>query len=309
MNNRLSIKNLQQRISKQELEERYAGGESYAQIGASIGLNESRMSRLLLSYQIIGDPQTSQLLKFLQRVPKDELLTYLTTNSIQSTCKHFNISKNMLTDALIYYNEQISPEAARKKAANTKKNLSPEARSAYYEKLRISSTRVWENRTSQQRKEILDKALATKRNHHSFTTSKPEQELYSFLISKYDQEDVEVQYDRDERYPFHCDFYIKSLDLFIELNLHWTHGEHPFNQQDKNDIEEIDNLAFKARDHEAILSKLRTWLSSDPTKFSFALGNNLNYIAVYENAIYYTTALIDLGKFNKKAVIQIGGRS
>lgn len=114
---------------------------------------------------------------------------------------------------------------------------------------------------------------------------------------------MEAQYNRDERYPFHCDFYVKSLDLFIELNLHWTHGKHPFNQRSKDDIEEIDNLAFKARDHEAILSKLRTWLSSDPTKFSFALNNNLNYIAVYEDAVYYTTNLIDLGKFNKKATI------
>lgn len=213
----------------------------------------------------------------------------------------------MLSAVLVYYNEQISPEIARKKAIITKKNLSSEAKSAYYEKLRIASIGVWEKRTPQQKKQILDRAIKTKRKNHSFTASKPEQEFHSFLISKYGQEDVETQYNSDERYPFHCDFYIKSLDLFIELNLHWTHGSHPFNQQSKDDIEEIDNLALKARNHEAILSKLKTWLSSDPTKFSFALGNNLNYIAVYENAVYYTTNLIDLGQFNKKVVIQIRG--
>lgn len=53
----------------------------------------------------------------------------------------------MLSAVLVYYSEQIPSEIARKKAETTKKNLSPEAKSAYYEKLRISSTKMWEKRT------------------------------------------------------------------------------------------------------------------------------------------------------------------
>ena len=38
---------------------------------------------------------------------------------------------------------------------------------------------------------------------------------------------VEVIGNKYDRYPFACDFYISSLDLFIECNYHWTHGGKP----------------------------------------------------------------------------------
>ena len=68
-------------------------------------------------------------------------------------------------------------------------------------------------------KEIQDKTNNTKKLNHSFNSSKIEERCKKELISKYGEDNVLCQY-RDNRYPFNCDFYIKSLDLFIEVNYH-----------------------------------------------------------------------------------------
>lgn len=65
---------------------------------------------------------------------------------------------------------------------------------------------------------IKNKEYETKRENGTFNTSKPEDGYYSYLAEKYGADDVIRQY-KDERYPFACDFYVKSKDLFIELNL------------------------------------------------------------------------------------------
>ena len=86
-------------------------------------------------------------------------------------------------------------------------------------------------------KEIQDKINNTKQRNNSFNTSKPEDKSYILLKEKYP--DVQKQY-RSEPYPFNCDFYIPSLDLYIECNYHWTHGGHPYNENNK-EVTEIIN--------------------------------------------------------------------
>ena len=66
--------------------------------------------------------------------------------------------------------------------------------------------------------EIKLKIYKTKKQNHSFNTSSYEDVFYSKLLLIFDSEDIIRQY-YDDRYPFNCDFYIKSKDLFIELNL------------------------------------------------------------------------------------------
>jgi len=46
---------------------------------------------------------------------------------------------------------------------------------------------------------------------------------------QYPDKTIRRQY-KDSRYPYYCDFYIVEDDLFIELNLHWTHGGMPFDE-------------------------------------------------------------------------------
>ena len=47
-------------------------------------------------------------------------------------------------------------------------------------------------------------------------------------------------------YPFHCDFYIPSLNLYIEYNGSWTHGKHPFDSLSKEDQNRLKEMKAKA---------------------------------------------------------------
>ena len=66
-------------------------------------------------------------------------------------------------------------------------------------------------------KNFQNKGIETKRENHTFNTSQPE-ECYQLLLKKFDKEDIIRQY-KSKLYPFNCDFYIKSLDLYINVIL------------------------------------------------------------------------------------------
>jgi len=46
----------------------------------------------------------------------------------------------------------------------------------------------------------------------------------------------EHNYNKDLRYPFHVDFYLPDFDLFIEIQGNWTHGLHPYDGSNKDDV-------------------------------------------------------------------------
>ena len=77
-----------------------------------------------------------------------------------------------------------------------------------------------------------DKEYQTKKKNHTFNTSKLEEQTFDILKQKYP--DIIHQYKDKDRYPFVCDFYIPSSDLFIECNYHWTHGGKPFDGTDED---------------------------------------------------------------------------
>lgn len=120
------------------------------------------------------------------------------------------------------------------------------------------------------------KQIETKRKNNSFNTSKPEVESFNLLKEKYP--DVINQY-KDERYPFACDFYIPSLDLYIECNYHWTHGGHPYNENNKED----QLLLEKWKTHNAKFYKvaINTWTIRDVNKRNLAKQNNINYLEIW----------------------------
>lgn len=83
------------------------------------------------------------------------------------------------------------------------------------------------------------------------------------------------------RYPFACDIYIPEIDVFIEYNEYWTHGKHPFN---KNNIEDIDKLNYwKSNEdkHPQYKSAIHTWTEMDVKKRNIAKENKLNYIEIW----------------------------
>lgn len=124
------------------------------------------------------------------------------------------------------------------------------------------------------------KRFTTMKERGNYTSSKPENQAYEELVSKYGKDDVIRQY-RDERYPFACDFYIKSKDLFIELNAHWSHGCKPYDENDKECQDRLKVWQEKAKTSKFYQQAIYTWTDLDVRKRKCAKDNNLNYLTIY----------------------------
>lgn len=124
--------------------------------------------------------------------------------------------------------------------------------------------------------DILNKTYKTKKINRTFNTSQLEEDSYIIIKDKYD--DVIRQY-KDERYPFNCDFYIPSLDLFIEIQGLWTHGKHPYNENNNDDVELANK--WKTSSSKYYNSAYETWAIKDVLKRNIAKHNNLNYIELW----------------------------
>ena len=114
----------------------------------------------------------------------------------------------------------------------------------------------------------------------TYGKSTPEENYYIYLIDKYGEDDVIRQY-RDDRYPFDCDFYIPSEDLFIEINKHWTHGGKPFDELDLNDISKLEDWQERAKTSRFYKNAIYVWTDLDVRKQKCAKENNLNYKVIY----------------------------
>ena len=131
--------------------------------------------------------------------------------------------------------------------------------------------------------EIQEKIYNTKLLNNSFNISY--QEDVCFELLKYKYSDCIRQY-KSELYPFNCDFYIPSLDLYIEYNGSHYHHYHPFDINDDNDLNELNRLKEKAENSNAHKNGKKsqydniiyTWTILDLKKRNIAQQNNLNYI-------------------------------
>lgn len=129
-------------------------------------------------------------------------------------------------------------------------------------------------------KEIGEKAFETKKKNGTTNTSNIQKQTIKALQDFYGVEDVLVEY-KDIRYPYHCDIYIKSLDLFIELNIFFTHGKHPFNPSSSEDQDLLSKWKAKAEYSKFFSNAIRVWTGLDPEKQKCAKINNLNYLMFY----------------------------
>ena len=131
------------------------------------------------------------------------------------------------------------------------------------------------------------KTYQTKKLKQSFSTSAPEERYYVWLCEKYGKDDVIRQYRDDDRYPFNCDFYIKSLDLFIELNFTWSHGGHIFDVNNIEDIKKLNKWKEKAETSDYYKNAIDIWTNKDPLKINTAKANKLNYLVYYSEGELY----------------------
>lgn len=123
---------------------------------------------------------------------------------------------------------------------------------------------------------VRKKSDDTKRKNHTFNTSKPEEELYLYIKSKYPN--VKRQYKDKERYPYNCDFYIPELDYFIELQGYYTHGKHPYNP---NSIEDQILVEKYKEKYGPNCQAITIWTIKDVEKRECAKQHNINFKEVW----------------------------
>ena len=131
-------------------------------------------------------------------------------------------------------------------------------------------------------KKVQEKVWESMKINGTCNTSKIEEDIYQWLISEFSKDDIIRQY-KEERYPWHCDFYIKSLDLFIEIQGHWGHGSHPFDENNPKDISLLENWKNKGINHKYYQRAIFGWTIRDIEKRNKAKENNLNFIEIFSN--------------------------
>ena len=121
--------------------------------------------------------------------------------------------------------------------------------------------------------EFKQKEYDSKKKNCTFNTSKTEEQSYQLLKEKFS--DVMRQYKSDE-YPFCCDFYIPSINLYIECNFSWTHGGHSYDKDNEEDQLILEK--WKEKNTKYYDNAINTWTIRDVRKRNIAKQNNLNYI-------------------------------
>ena len=105
-----------------------------------------------------------------------------------------------------------------------------------------------------------------------------EDKVYQLLCEKFEENDVIRQY-RSEKYPFNCDFYIKSIDIYIECNFSWTHGGHWFDESNEEDQKMLQK--WKDKGTKYYENAIETWTVRDVKKRKYAEENKLKYVVLW----------------------------
>lgn len=117
-------------------------------------------------------------------------------------------------------------------------------------------------------------------NRQISSKSKLENIFLNYLKLKYESDDIITQY-KSKEYPYYCDFYIKSINLYIEIQGHWTHNDHPFDINNLNDQQIMNIWRTKSLSDKYYKNALNTWTIKDVEKRNTAIQNNLNYLEIF----------------------------
>lgn len=138
-----------------------------------------------------------------------------------------------------------------------------------------------------------DKGFKTMKENGTFNSSKPEKELEIELRKLFP--DLKTQY-KSEEYTFVCDFYIPSLDLYIEYNGIWTHGGCFYDENNEDNRNTLEKWKQLSEHSDFYQSAIDTWTRRDLNKLNTALKNHLNYVAWFNQE----QALDWINKFKRR---------
>lgn len=141
--------------------------------------------------------------------------------------------------------------------------------------------------------EIRNKIFDARTKNNTVNTSKPEELLYELLCEKFGKENILRNKIIDERYPYHVDFYVKSLDLFIELNGDKCHNNHWFDPNNERDVqivksweENMIRLEKQNNKKSKYRKYINTWTITDVDKRQKARNNKIHYLVFWDGSCY-----------------------
>lgn len=127
----------------------------------------------------------------------------------------------------------------------------------------------------------------------TLNTSTSEEKLYLLLCEVFGESDVYRNIVIDGRYPFHVDFYIKSRDLFIELNGDACHGDHWFDPSNDLDLVKVNKWFSKFLETKSprYFNFIKTWTRRDLLKRAYAKKFRLNYLVFWDSTRHMENGL------------------
>lgn len=135
----------------------------------------------------------------------------------------------------------------------------------------------------------VEKQYISKMKNGTLHTSSHEKKIFEWLKERYGE--VKKQY-VDKRYSnprngakFKCDFYIVDFDLFIEYQGIFHHGKEPFDKNNKEHVEKLNEWQKLSEKHEKsdYCEAIKVWTIKDPMKREVSKINNLNYLEIWSN--------------------------
>ena len=147
----------------------------------------------------------------------------------------------------------------------------------------FTKTQQFKEFISAQQLNIQNKQYKTKKDNHSFNKSKVEKELENYFIEN--NINYISQYRSDE-YPFSCDFYFPDSNYYIEVQGNWTHGQHPFDNTNVDDVEILNMWKSKSEKSKFYKNAIYVWSEHDVKKRNIAKENGLNYLEIFSCDFY-----------------------
>lgn len=169
--------------------------------------------------------------------------------------------------------------------SNIFKTNNPQKNPKIKERTRQTNIKRYGGPSPTSSKEIYFKQRKTFKEHNkNFKSSKFEEYAYKQLQIKFNN--VIRNYntlidEHSERYPYNCDFYIKDLDLFIEIQGSQFHHFHPFDSNNQDDINELNRLKKLTSEHLQYDAMITVWTIKDVEKRNIAIKNKLNFKEFY----------------------------
>lgn len=126
---------------------------------------------------------------------------------------------------------------------------------------------------------IVQKIWSTKKKNGTTNTSQLEIGIYNELRELYPEFTIIKEY-KSKEYPFSCDFYIKELDFYIEVQGFFTHGFKSF-EGSKEDKELLKKWKEKAKNSTFYKNAIYIWTKKDVEKRKWALKNKLHFLEIF----------------------------